>query len=97
MDSDGRVFTRGAGGGEEARLVDLVGCLGPDGATRLAALLLAVPPPGLTGLDLRCTGACIGVDCIGVCVCVCIIDIDAGAHQSATTDRRRPRRRLRLG
>ena len=55
--SDGRVFTRGAGGGEEVRLVDLMGRLGPDGATRLAALLLAAQPPGLTALDLRCTWA----------------------------------------
>ena len=56
VDSAGRVFTRGARGGEEARLVDLGGGLGPDGATRLAALLLAASPPGLTALDLRCTG-----------------------------------------
>ena len=57
----GRVLTTGAGGGEEARLVDLGGRLGRDGATRLAALLLAAPPPGLTALDLRCTGAGRGV------------------------------------
>ena len=55
VDSAGRVFTRGAGGGEEARLVGLGRRLGPDGATRLAALLLASPLPGLTALDLRCT------------------------------------------
>ena len=51
------MLTRGAGSGEEARLVDLGGRLGPDGAMRLAALLLAAPPAGLMALDLRCTGA----------------------------------------
>ena len=51
--SNGWVLTRGAGGWDEARLVDLGGRLGPDGATRLVALLLAAPPPGLTVLDLR--------------------------------------------
>ena len=55
VDYHGWVLTRGAGGGEEARLVDLGERLGPDGATRLAALLLAAPPVGLTALDLRCT------------------------------------------
>ena len=48
------MYTRGAGGGEEARLVDLREPLWLDGATRLAALLLAAPPAGLTALDLRC-------------------------------------------
>ena len=47
------MISRGAVGWDEARLVDLGGRLGPDGAARLAALLLAAPPPGLTTLGLR--------------------------------------------
>ena len=53
VDSDGWALTRGVGGREEAWLVDFGGRLRPAGARRLAALLLAAPPPGLTALDLR--------------------------------------------
>ena len=55
----GRVFLRSAadGAGEECLVHVPVDqhCLGPAGMMRLAALLLAAPPPLLASLDLRCT------------------------------------------
>ena len=60
VDDDGRVFVRSAAaaeGAEAGRLVDLGGGLGPEGGSRLAALLLAAPPPKLTELILRCFSA----------------------------------------
>ena len=53
-----RVFLRSAadGAGEECLVrLDEQQRLGPAGAMRLAALLLAAPPPLLASLDLRCT------------------------------------------
>ena len=44
---------RSAAAAEAGRLVDLGGRLGPEGGSRLAALLLVAPPPQLAELNLR--------------------------------------------
>ena len=88
VDNGGRVLTRGPGGRGEARLVDLGGRLGRDGATRLAALPLAAPQTGLTSLDLRCTGAGRGgagrggvtTECIGVAGVVLALSAQRHRH-----------------